>query len=430
MHVPADAELEVEGGDALADLPLAPLIEFGAGRALQDDDDDDDVPQSISISESLTAGLRLEWAHEDERDLDLDEADDGDRRDDTLALRADFLYDPEGNFSAFLGLRESLRGRDDEEDGWSTLDTFRVAELYGLWRAAAPGVDVQIGRQDFDDPREWLYDENLDAVRVRWRGANLSLELSAATVLFDGSAEAEETDYLMAYLSNGDPDRHLAAYVVDTRESLGQRDYPFHAGVRALGEWLPDHDLWLELALVSGYQGNTDLAGYGFDAGTTWSPKIVDPWYFNFGLAFGSGDDDPTDGTDEDFRQTGLQDNTSKLGGVTSYGYYGELVDPELSNLWIGTAGFGRRFGRSHSLDLLFHHYRQVEAADRLRDDNLDRRPNGLDEDLGSELDLVWGSRWMKAWALEVVLAAFEPGEAFEDQDTAYYGKVQLRYRF
>lgn len=67
----------------------------------------------------------------------------------------------------------------------------------------------------------------------------------------------------------------------------------------------------------------------------------------------------------------------------------------------------------------------------RLRDSNLDRRPNGIDTYLGDEIDLVWGSRWNRSWSMEIVLSTFLPGSAFDlDDDPAHYGKFQLRYRF
>ena len=49
------------------------------------------------------------------------------------------------------------------------------------------------------------------------------------------------------------------------------------------------------------------------------------------GWAWGSGDQEPQSGNNGTFRQTGFQDNNDKWSGVTSFRYYGELVDPELS---------------------------------------------------------------------------------------------------
>ena len=46
----------------------------------------------------------------------------------------------------------------------------------------------------FDDRREWLYDQNLDALRLIRSTTAYRLELSAATTLADGQAVELRTD--------------------------------------------------------------------------------------------------------------------------------------------------------------------------------------------------------------------------------------------
>ncbi len=69
------------------------------------------------------------------------------------------------------------------------------------------------------------------------------------------------------------------------------------------------------------------------------------------GYALGSGDDASTSDVDESFRQTGLQDNSAKFNGVTRLKYYGEVLNPELSNLSVLTAGVGIRPSPRSSID-------------------------------------------------------------------------------
>lgn len=57
--------------------------------------------------------------------------------------------------------------------------------------------------------------------------------------------------------------------------------------------------------------------------------------------AYASGDTVSGDGRDTAFRQTDLEDNTAKLGGPRRLAYYGELFDPELSNLQVLTVSGG-----------------------------------------------------------------------------------------
>ena len=99
-------------------------------------------------------------------------------------------------------------------------------------------------------------------------------------------------------------------------------------------------------------------------------------------------------------------------------------------NLGILSAGVGWRFHRRGSIDLVYHRYRQVEAADFLRDTEIDRRPDGVHTDIGQELDLILGIRRQGNVDLKFVLAYFDPGAAFPDGDRAFLGSARLRFRF
>lgn len=428
VFVPTGLEIEFE--QPLDEVQLAPAVSFGTDT-IRRRDDDDDLRHSIVLGDDLSLGLRLQWRGTSEDEFDLDQSDDQDRLDNGFTLRGEFLYDPGGGFFGLVGFRYFQRFRDDEDDGNSTLSDFALSEAYGMLTASQlPALQLQIGRQDFDERREWLYDQNLDAVRVIYTRPAFRVELSASTRLSSGSPRDEASDNLIAYLSNNDEDRHLAAYIVDRRDDRAVRDYPFHLGLRAFGDWLPQQDVWAELSVLRGFTDDERLEGYAFDLGTTWLPPTLAPWYFTAGFAFASGDDDAFDGTDNRFRQTGLQDNNDKFGGVTSFRYYGELFDPELSNMSILTLGIGRRLSRRTSLDLVYHRYRQDVVADFLEDSDVDADPNGLSRDLGSEVDLILGIRPSSFWNLEVVVARFEPDSAFDETDAAWLGVVQLRFNF
>lgn len=110
------------------------------------------------------------------------------------------------------------------------------------------------------------------------------------------------------------------------------------------------------------------------------------------GFAFGSGDSDPDTDVDRNFRQTGLHDNSGKFNGNTKFKYYGEVFDPELSNMMIWTAGAGIRPSKNTSLDVVYHHYSQVDRSDELRDVDIDPDPTGKSRDLGHAVDLIVGA--------------------------------------
>ncbi|MAE29060.1 MAG: alginate export family protein [Planctomycetota bacterium] len=413
-------------------LPLAPLDH----KPLGDDswtrrDEDDDIPGRIPLGEHLTLGLRLEAETRSEQGYDLDRSTLNDEVDLLSSLTAELVWNPSPSFTGLVRGRFSRNRFDEDGTPVSTIERPRLSEAWGYVRQALGSkFDVQLGRQDFDEPREWLYDQNMDALRIISSRPGLRTELSTSTTLTDGSDRDEASTNLIAYVSNNDEDRHLAAYVIDRRDARAGLDYPLHIGARALGEWLPNNKVWAEASLLRGHSQNINFEGYAFDFGTTWMPDFAGPLYFTLGYATGSGDDPSTTGVDESFRQSGLQDNNDKFGGVTSFRYYGELMDPELANLSIMTLGLGSRLGRRTSVDLVYHDYSQAIASASQRNTDLDENPDGIHRDLGRELDLIIGIREIRGVDLELVAARYWPGDAFPDGDRAWLGAFQVRWRF
>jgi alginate production protein len=404
-------------------IGLAPRREVAVGDEFGLDEDDL-FGRGVRLTEKaiLLGQIRLESAAEE--NFDLDREDPEDREDREGAMRFRLQWRPTRTLSAVGELRASGRHRDDEEEGTSTVEQLRPGEVFLYYSHPSAAFDLQLGRQDFDDEREWIYDRNLDGLRVievffPWR-----LELSATTTLSDGSARDEDSTNWIGYLSREQDDRHLALYVVHRRIDGEQRELPTHLGFRLLGD-----DDWLDLAWLTGeVEGGRELGGWGLDLGRTFKPKALRPVYLTLAYAIGSGGG-KGGGTDRTFRQTGLQDNNGRFGGVTSFRYYGELADPELANLHVATVGIGARLARRASLDLVGHYYRQDEPSEFLVSE-IDEDPDGVDRELGWEIDLVYGDRRWESWGLEIIGAYFAPGDAFSEQDGAFLGKVQVRFRF
>lgn len=429
VWIPADVKFENQG--AFDTLPLAPEVQFlsASGRS---EGEEDYIPGSFELLKDLYLGGLVEYKGTHLRDVDLDHSINKNRDNQRLSFRAQLSWTPAPSFRALFSPRFEF---DDRRQVNGTDESTAKPHVNELWVYfsnvfGASGLDLQVGRMDFDDAREWIYKKNLDGARATWTSESLRLELSATTLVDDGSDRDKHTDNLMAYLSNTDPKRHLAAWIVDRRDDRDPRDYPIHFGLRALGEWIPENDVWAEASLLRGYSSNLNLRSYGFDLGTTWSPPFAAPAYFTIGYALGSGDSAGSTNTDESFRQTGFQHNNDKFGGVTTFRYYGEVVDPELSNLAIFTLGAGARILPKTSLDLVYHEFSQVEAATSLRNSNLRSNPDGISTDIGRELDLVFGTRALKGHDFEIVIGRFDPGSAFPVGEDAWVAAVQWRFRF
>lgn len=390
--------------------------------------EDDLFGKGLRITDKLLFAGLMEGRWTGENNFNLNDQRARDRQDTEGSARLRFIYRPSASFIGVAELRYRGLDRDDDEDGRFYDDEIRLGETFGYWVDPFKwNLDLQLGRIDFDDEREWLYDQNLDGLRLFQFNRYFVTELSVSTTLSDGSPLDQNALNTMLYVSNGDDDRHLAAYVIHRDFDLPLPEKRTHYGVRALGEWFRGSEGWLEISRMTGKLGALDASGWAFDAGSTFMFRNG----FNFTLAYAWGEgDDTTTPRVEGFQPTGLNDNNAKFAGVTSFRYYGELSDPDLVNLGIVTGGVGFRFPQRVSLDLVAHYYRQAELSRRWIYSDIDKRPNGLDKELGSELDFILGWRTHPSWDVELVGAWFRPGEAFDDGDDAFLAKLQLRYRF
>ncbi len=390
-------------------------------------DEEDLLGKGVRITDRLLLASQTQARGITEHEFDLDEGDPDDRDDLEATFRARLIYQATSSFFAVGELNHRQLLRDDEAGRLNDGET-KLGETFLYWiNPFGIDLDLQIGRVDFDDAREWLYDQNLDTLRATWAGKKIRAEMSYSETLSNGNLIDEAATNSMLYISNNDDDRHLAGYVIHRDFDLLVPIQRTHYGLRALGDWLPQQESWVELAYMVGKTGPIDNRGWAFDIGSTW--RFHDRFAFTLGYAIGQGDD-PDSTADHTFRQTGLQDNNAKFSGVTSFRYYGELMDPELANLEILTVSLGWLPRRGLSVDLVGHTYRQNELSDRLFDTQIDEQPNGIDSDIGWEIDLIMGWRANRHWDLEVVAAWFNPGDAFDQADNAYFGKLQLRYRF
>ncbi len=426
LHYDCRAPLgvEVKFERAPQELELAPQRTFNFVPTSQRDEDDA-VRRLLSFGDFRLGGV-LEYEVRERFDQDLDHQRPDDRIDTQTSLRLEGVWEPSDKGFALFQLRAQERRRRDEDDPDERVSQLRIGEAYAYLRDVfASGWDVQLGRQDFDEKREWLYDQELDGLRLIRSAANWRLELSATGIVSHASAREQDKLNLIAYLSNNDYERHLAGFVV-SRLATSDDSIATHAGVRGWGPLGGGFEGWLDSAWLEGADASgARLRGQGFDVGVMLPLAERRAWLFG-SLAWGSGAD-TDDGT---FRQTGLADNTDAFGGVTTYRYYGELFDPQLSNMSIVTLGAGVRIAKATSLDLVWHRYDQVEAQPRLLESGIRRTPNGVDRELGWEVDLVLGSRAIEGLPIEAVLGWFEPGDALPGDDPAWVARLQLRYQF
>ncbi len=347
-------------------------------------------------------------------------------------------FDPNEHLQGFMSADFSKEFAPEEEGRRGNRPTTLViSQAFLLFKQLMGGLSLQIGRQRFVSPRGWLYDQQLDALRALYRWTHLGLEFSTSRKgLVDGDLiHRESSEHITNYALTGtyDPSQKmtLVMYALIRSDQSSERQRPVFYGMQATGRLMDDVTYWLDAAYVGGRDGSKKIKGFGLDAGFTYTFDLPLRPGIAFGYAFGTGDSDTTDRVDNSFRQSGLQYNSDKLTGVTWFKYYGELFDPELSNLSILTSGVGIRPTRKSSLECVYHYYLQDEASNTIRDSDLDAKPTGLSKRLGSEIDLIVGYREIRDVNLALKLGYFMPGAAFADgADNSFLANFKIQFNF
>ena len=327
---------------------------------------------------------------------------------------------------------------------------------------------LRLGRQQFFEPRRWVLDETLDAIRLLVDPAPFHLSLSVSTppvsksdddnieTFHDISESRQHIDYIEQSWFDFTRKSRIGQYVIVRDHDLptdgtqpGDED-AIWVGFRIFGRekiklgksdskflqnfLKPRIHYWFDGALVGGTVEGKEIRGVGLDLGAVYNARKL-PFgpYVSLGYAFGSGDGNSDSNLDLNFRQTGFQGNTGKFGGVVNFPYYGTVLNPDLSNLQVFTAGVGFRPTKESSFDIVYHHYLQNIATDSLRVFDLRSvDPNGKDTNLGDEIDFIIGVRDFEHVRYRIRSGFFIPGPAFnaDEQDPAFEVRLDINFFF
>jgi alginate production protein len=400
-------------------------------------DNDDERPASrLGIGDFISLGGEFQIDLIPENNFDLSDETDSDVVFTKLSTRLELSSKPHPDLDIFLKLvaQEPVSSDDpfhpDRSEG-----SVRLAEGYFLWRELfTDHLGIKVGRQDFDEKREWLFDENLDAVRLFLNFDPMLVEISTSTNFSETKVQDEGVINHILYGSYRiGTRRHVAAYVIHREDDdpIFNHDRRWY-GVRSFGKFGKYIKYWMEVSFLRGERRGRELKSNGFDIGftTTQEDLSMEP-SFTLGYAYGSGDIDFKDMIDGNFRQTDFEDNNDKFNGVSSFKYYGEVLDPELSNLRIITTGMGFRWSKNGSFDILYHIYRQVYAYDKIHGSDLLADPTGASKAVGDEIDFILGLEKIKNVDIELTVGFFRPGEAFNpNTNIASNAKLQIEYNF
>jgi alginate production protein len=397
----------------------------------------------------LTGG----WEYSDERrkNFDLDDSRARDRRTREHEIKLEARMQLGADTQAFVqigGVHDSRRTQ-----GTPGKESTRALQREQMWlqrdRIGGTPWSLQIGRVPLLDRRAWWWDEDLDAIRARYATGQWRLDTGIAReVAKRSSAEraidpaAKGVTRWFGQLTWPWAQRHAvdAFWLVQTDGSSRPAPGAVFAdedrtdpsdlrarwiGARASGEWRiadgPRLAYWADLARLSGREhlssfkeqddgsftadgaSRRRVSGSAFDIGATGSLPLPLRPSLSVGFARGSSG----------FRQTGLQENKTRIGGVKRVQRYGELLRPELSNLSVATLGTGVRLLDNSSLELVAHRYRQVRASSSIAGSRLSAEPQGTSRQVGREVNLLFAARQWQQVEVTVRASHFKPGAAF-----------------
>lgn len=423
LQAGADLGFDPAAGKTERDLADDPLAQFFA-------DERKGVAFTVRPHERLWLGgeMSAQGSYDDE--FDLDRANNGDRTLLTTAAKVDLLWriDDRGSFALVEGVTNYRhRGRAGSPDTYS--HDAGLSRAYGYLRFS-DAVRLQVGRQDFYDERQWLYDERLDGARLHLHSERWQFEVGGA--IGRDFADDDESTRDRALLEAQarfyvTPKHWLTAYWLDVDDGTAADLEPTLFGLRSFARPWQGFGHWAELAYATGHAGAKDIDGWAFDVGALYrfGGALQPMAYAGYAYAPGRAPTDAKTG----FRQSSFQDNNAKLGGVTSFKYYGEIALPELSNIDVTTFGVAVRPG-SFSVDVVLHTYRQDYLAATWNGTDVRAAPNGRSGDLGSEVDVIFGYRYLNRLSAEIVLGRFDPGPAFDVDDPAYKAEAQVRFKW
>lgn len=426
------------------------------------DDRRPEQPATVALfGQPVELGGSWEYSAEQRRNFDLDRNRARDRRvqEHEIKLEARTAPSPDSEvFVQAVGLIDKRRTGTAEPTRDKSLERGQTWVRFD--RLGGTPLSLQAGRVPLIDRRAWWWDDDLDAVRIVGQGQGWRLDTGLAQELMRVSSKergiapaargvrrwfgqatwrpARRHALELFWLNQRDGSSRppLGSVAVD-EDAVDASDLNARwIGLRASGEFRPEAGprlaYWADVArlrgreslttfdeaadgsFLAGATGRRELRGHALDVGALLAFPL--PLRPSIAAAYARGSGGPRSATlDANFRQTGLQENKARLGGVKRLRRYGELLDPQLSNLQVRTLAAGIRLLDNSSLELIGHRYRQQVPSTALPGSRLSADPAGTGTDIGREIDVFLAVREWKHLELTLRWSRFTPGTAFAE---------------
>jgi hypothetical protein len=428
------ASLPIPTETVIADEPRVTGSPQSSAARLRRDDDEQQV-RPLRVGDAITIGGRIESSFVDRSDFDLRRSrpDRNERVDSQLQVLAIAALSPsfEANAKVSTDQRVSVL---DQRGPAPMQSEFRVEEMYlTIHDPGGLRMTAQVGRQRFRDAREWLFDDYLDAIRIKTDLARWTFDVAVAQALFppgEADREARDAQHLLASATTRVGPAALNAFVIHRRGDLSGAT-PTWIGGTLSGHLTTQARYWSLVTIRRGQAGSVRLGGWAADLGTTWQAPLRAHPSVTLAYAAASGDDRPNDGVDTAFHQTGLNDNKARFGGLKRFAYYGEALRPELSDISIFTVGGAAMPWRKGSIDVIYHRYVRRSDGRWTGAKAVHAAATGGARHLGDEIDAVVVSQAIRGLDLSLIVGLFRPGAAFpQGRSSAIVWRPQIRFYF
>ncbi len=300
-------------------------------------------------------------------------------------------------------------------------------------------IRAKIGRMSFKDRRTWWYDNELDAIQIFHKESVLSWDIAAGGRLEDNRISNSEqrvglkdSRYFISHLDyQYYYKKHIEFFgLYEDNNKNGQK--LSWLGIRSFANYKDNIEYWVDGGTVfgDGVTKNIDhsVFGYAFDTGVILRYNKVS---FAVDLAYGSGDSN-TNNPKKQFIQPNISNNKTSILGESRYRYYGEVIDPKLSNLQILSLFAGTRVLTDSWIETAYHYYKQTQTS-RYLDSSLSITPNGKSSDIGHGVDIVLGGKYDDKNRLQLAIGGFWGGKAFEgnsEKKDGYRAHIDYKHKW
>ena len=369
-------------------------------------------------------------------------------------------------------IHRNFRNDDDQDEVGAA--RFEVRELYleNKHLIGALPLGVLGGRKQFRDSRGWWYDNQLDVIQLQYNSTLVNAELSYGGRIIDERVISEEqnigledSQFILARINyQFRYQHHFQGFVTYQHDDYSDNKvgYEYDANSRLKPEldlvWIgfrfnglfsladrSNLNYWFDFATVTGseeqYVSSNASDGkktiqevndirisnaYGIDLGLTWK-AASDKWGVSANYAYGSGNNSDSS-HQSGYRQSTLSNNKGRVFGeaASRYRLYGEFLRPELANLQLVSITSGTRLGEYFWIQGSYYHYWQIEADTDFDASILAASPNGINKDIGGELDLMVSASWDPLYDIQFTMSGYHAGDAYDYVASSKYAFMGL----